>query len=566
MSLDEYYQSFPLPPLPTSTQRYQKYQKTKMHYELEQTITEVEVIAIQEKLKTAMDKIVQDWTERHDSLVDALNASERMKKDLVEKYNNQLQKYQKTVKEIHFYRTSYDQLLLRQHSLLRSSCSSGSGRSLKKGYCSPPRSASPFSTALTPVNEVVEEALSQDQLKDKEIHSMNFDSDLPDIINHSSTISECDDSLQSQDDKHTESSRIKKYTKEKDAMTRNNEENSEKEIDSRNNENNTDSDNNNNNNTRSLDPVEETKVLKFACGDGFWNTIANGKANKEEVVQTVMNYLRRGGNPNVAKNSDTVKRVKEGYSLVHALVAIKNTVALQSVLLAGAKPNVFPLTDDPKDKVTPLVLAAQLGYLNGVRLLIEQAGVDITNSYGPSGENALHAAVQSNSKSVVAYLLKASQNILLRKLDTAGATPLHYACSAGKSEFVTLLVKDYGAKMDAQDSKGETPLHYAIRHRQLQVVTTLIRLGADPNACIPKKTPTPLDLAKSEGYKLVVDYLKQVGGKTTKEIEKRRISVVSSNTSTFSSESYGSNDTNSSSSGSIKKFFHVKTTKLLKGK
>jgi hypothetical protein len=37
-----------------------------------------------------------------------------------------------------------------------------------------------------------------------------------------------------------------------------------------------------------LDPVEETKVLKFACGDGFWNTIANGKANKEEVVQTVM--------------------------------------------------------------------------------------------------------------------------------------------------------------------------------------------------------------------------------------------------------------------------------------
>lgn len=120
--------------------------------------------------------------------------------------------------------------------------------------------------------------------------------------------------------------------------------------------------------------------------------------------------------------------------------------------------------------------------------------------------------------------------------------------------------------MDAQDSKGETPLHYAIRHRQLQVVTTLIRLGADPNVCILKKTPTPLDLAKSKGYKLVVDYLKQVGGKTTKEIEKRRISVVSSNTSTFSSESYGSNDTNSSSSGSIKKFFHVKTTKLLNGK
>ncbi|ORE02154.1 hypothetical protein BCV72DRAFT_57530 [Rhizopus microsporus var. microsporus] len=296
MSLEEYYQSFPLPPLPASTQRYQKYQKTKIHYDLEQTITEVEVIAIQEKLKTAMDKIVQDWAERHDSLVDALNASERMKRGLVEKYNNQLQRYQRTVKEMHFYKTSYDQLLLRRHSLLSSSCSYRPGRSLKKDYCSLPRLTSPFSTSLAPVNEVVEAALSRDQLKDKEIDLMDFDSDLSDIINHSSTISECDGSLQSQDDKHTESSRIKEYSKEKDAMTENNEENSEneKEIASRNNENNNDNNNNNtnnnniNNNTRSLDPIEETKVLKFACGDGFWNTIANGKANKEEVVQTVM--------------------------------------------------------------------------------------------------------------------------------------------------------------------------------------------------------------------------------------------------------------------------------------
>lgn len=299
MSLEEYYQSSPLPPLPASAQRYQKYQKTKVYYDFEQIITEVEVIAIQEKLKTAMDKIVQDWTERHDSLVDALNASERMKRDLVEKYNNQLQRYQKTVKEMHFYRASYDQLLLRRHSLLSSSCSSRSGRSLKKGYCSPPRFTSPFSIDLSPVNEVIEAALSRDQSKDKEIESMDFGSDLSDIINHSSAISECDGSLQSHDDKHTERSRIKEYIKEKDAMTENKEENSEneKEIDSRNNENSNDNNNNNNNtnnninmnnNTRLLDPVEETKVLKFACGDGFWNTIANGKANKEEVVQTVM--------------------------------------------------------------------------------------------------------------------------------------------------------------------------------------------------------------------------------------------------------------------------------------
>lgn len=133
------------------------------------------------------------------------------------------------------------------------------------------------------------------------------------------------------------------------------------------------------------------------------------------------NYIRRGGNPNVAKNSDTVKNVKEGYGLIHAIIAVKNTSALQRLLNAGANINVCPLTSKREDTITPLILAAKIGYMNGVKLLIEHGGQSLLlDSRGPYGETALHAAVQSGSDELAGYLLRLSRNVLLEKTDNNG--------------------------------------------------------------------------------------------------------------------------------------------------
>jgi ankyrin repeat protein len=144
------------------------------------------------------------------------------------------------------------------------------------------------------------------------------------------------------------------------------------------------------------------------------------------------NYIRRGGNPNVAKNSDTVKNVKEGYGLIHALIAVKNTSALQRIIDAGAKINAYPLTSKREDRITPIILASKLGYMNGVRLLIKHGGIDILLERGPYGENALHAAVQSGSDEMAEYVLRASQNTLLEKPDNNGTyifKSLYYVCN-----------------------------------------------------------------------------------------------------------------------------------------
>lgn len=121
----------------------------------------------------------------------------------------------------------------------------------------------------------------------------------------------------------------------------------------------------------------------------------------------------------MANNSGTIKLVKEGYGLIHALLVVRNTTALRRILVAGANPNVIPLVTDEKDKICPLVLAASLGYMNGVRLLVECARVNVLISKGPKQKNALLAAIEVDAFDVVMYLLRVCRK-LLDQVDDAG--------------------------------------------------------------------------------------------------------------------------------------------------
>lgn len=162
-----------------------------------------------------------------------------------------------------------------------------------------------------------------------------------------------------------------------------------------------------------------------------------------------------------------------------------------------------------------------------------------------------------------------------------GATALHYACITGKTRIITLFVRDCGGRSDPRDNKGETPLHYAVRNRKLKVIARLVRdLGACPNPYILKQVPTPLDLAKSGGFKNIAEFLKSVGGKTTKEMEKAIRSgaiaaaaaaamVHSSNSSVMSGESAGSGDSTMAPPVSgglgVRQYLHTKTSQILRG-
>lgn len=86
---------------------------------------------------------------------------------------------------------------------------------------------------------------------------------------------------------------------------------------------------------------------------------------------------------------------------------------------------------------------------------------------------------------------------------------------------ISLLVHEFGQNPEVADYRGETPLHYAIRNRRAKVVAKLVgEFGVYPNAYVAKEIPTPLDMAKSGGLHNIAVYLKKMGAKTVKEMEK----------------------------------------------
>lgn len=104
-----------------------------------------------------------------------------------------------------------------------------------------------------------------------------------------------------------------------------------------------------------------------------------------------------------------------------------------------------------------------------------------------------------------------------------GATALHYASLSGHTDLVCFLARNCQIPVNQPDRRGEQPIHWAARHGRLEVVTLLVeRFGCDPNAYVSKKVPTPLDIAKSQGHKRLVDYLKSIGALTAKKMDKKR--------------------------------------------
>lgn len=105
----------------------------------------------------------------------------------------------------------------------------------------------------------------------------------------------------------------------------------------------------------------------------------------------------------------------------------------------------------------------------------------------------------------------------------SGATVLHYACASGHTDLVSFLARSCQIPVNQPDHRGELPLHWAAKHGRLEVVTLLIeRCGCDMNIYVPRKVGTPMDLAKNNNHRRLMDYLKGLGALTAKKLEKRR--------------------------------------------
>ncbi len=101
--------------------------------------------------------------------------------------------------------------------------------------------------------------------------------------------------------------------------------------------------------------------------------------------------------------------------------------------------------------LSPLHLAAELGYLDIVKLLIEK-GASV-NAYDVKNMTPLHWASLYGHTKVLEYLLANKANIKSR--DKCNRTPLHLAAGSDNIKTVMFLVES-GAETTAKDQHGAT--------------------------------------------------------------------------------------------------------------
>ncbi|KAI0536611.1 hypothetical protein GGR58DRAFT_381624 [Xylaria digitata] len=128
---------------------------------------------------------------------------------------------------------------------------------------------------------------------------------------------------------------------------------------------------------------------------------------------------------------------------------------------------------------TCLGIAMDSGKLNTVKLLINNASLDLNNSYGEMDHSTLplHIATKTGLVEIVKLLLS-SGRVDVDKADLSGRRALHHACENGRDSIVELflpVIEDH----DARDYSGTTPFQYAAKKGHWSVIKLLLEKGAN---------------------------------------------------------------------------------------
>lgn len=165
------------------------------------------------------------------------------------------------------------------------------------------------------------------------------------------------------------------------------------------------------------------------------------KAVKERKGEEAEKFLAEPGTVIINTRDST-----SGETALHIVIQRRDSTWLGYLLQKGANPN---LAD--KKGTTPLMLATQLGYVEGIDTLVrKKATVDQTNR---SGETALILAVQLRNAEAVRALLKAGANPD-KKDSRAGYSARDYAKQDGRAGAIVSIIENHG-KADAANKPAE---------------------------------------------------------------------------------------------------------------
>ncbi|MDQ7827116.1 MAG: ankyrin repeat domain-containing protein [Candidatus Eremiobacteraeota bacterium] len=145
--------------------------------------------------------------------------------------------------------------------------------------------------------------------------------------------------------------------------------------------------------------------------------------------------------------------------------------------------------------------------MESIEKFLEIDGRALTKT-NDNGMKIIHIAVREGRKDLLEYLLEKGAQVDER--NEFGYTPLHVAAMCGQTDLARFLIGKKAQVKATDPDMGSTPLHEAVRNCHSDLIELLIQKGADINAK-NKNGETPLRIARREGIKDVVSYLKNCG-------------------------------------------------------
>ena len=137
--------------------------------------------------------------------------------------------------------------------------------------------------------------------------------------------------------------------------------------------------------------------------------------------------------------------ITSGETGLHIVTRQRNATWIRFLAQEGANPNIAD-----KNGVTPLMLATQLGYIEGVEALIAaNARVDVTNN---AGETPLISAVHNRDISLLEVLLEAGADP--DRTDNSGRSARQYAGLSGVDRRVAETIEKNEQPADERASAG----------------------------------------------------------------------------------------------------------------
>ncbi|GFR16104.1 poly polymerase tankyrase [Trichonephila clavata] len=155
---------------------------------------------------------------------------------------------------------------------------------------------------------------------------------------------------------------------------------------------------------------------------------------------------------------------ENGQSPLTLAIKEENTEAVEALVKAGANVN---LKSTDKDKISPLLLAAQNPKLTKIVQLLVQNKADVNDVDIKNKNTALHYVVNARELNVLETgkaLLTAGADV--NAVNDKKRTPLHLSVDASKSDSdssyaIEECLLGFGARLDAKDCHARIPLHYA---------------------------------------------------------------------------------------------------------